>query len=206
MKTRRRIAALTVTALLTVGMTLNFSGCSKESAMGPSIEQKSNQAASLAKSNNGKAKGKNKQTAPVQINYPQEAELTLVYDKEMRGFIGGNMHVLNGSKFHVNNCSFTPPNGMPKKKPVTITMKVDKIGEGSNAQLIFTFGPSGSEFNPPAQIRLNWQDLGINQPKLYYIKGQDKYEEMSPDHIDISNKTMILYVDHFSRYALAHSE
>ena len=53
METKRRIAAVAVTALLTVGMTLNFSGCSKESTMGPTIDKEgSSQVISLAKKEN----------------------------------------------------------------------------------------------------------------------------------------------------------
>jgi hypothetical protein len=203
METKRRIVAVAVTALLTVGMTLNFSGCSKETTMGPTIE-KEQKVVSLAKSNNGKAKGKDKQIN-TPINYPQEDEMTVVYNKELKGFIGGNMHVLNGSKFHVFDLSFTPPKNGPKKKPVTLTMKVEKEGEGNDQELIFTFGPSGCEFSPAAEIWLNWEDLGFDDVKLYYIQG-NKYIEQEPDVYESTNRRLKLKVSHFSRYALAHSE
>ena len=67
------------------------------------------------------------------------------------------------------------------------------------------FGPSGSQFSPAAVIELNWKDLGVDSAKLYYIEENGNYIEQTPDNIDFQGKTMMIQVNHFSRYALAWS-
>ncbi len=71
-----------------------------------------------------------------------------------------------------------------------------------NGDLVFTFGPHGSLFHPPVELRLDWskfKDLGT--PDLYYIQDDGDYALQKPDHVDTQGKFVILYLDHFSRYA-----
>ena len=225
MKTKKRIAAIVVTTLLTVGMTLNFSGCSKESTMGPSVEkEQSSSAFTLSKgkgsgkgnpNNTGNepgsnAKGSGKQARDLAANtYPQSTEMTLCYDQGIRGYCGGTMKLANGSQFHVDSNVLIPANGNGVKKPVTITMQVNKIENSKGMVLEFTFGPSGTQFSVPAEIRLDWTDLRLNnnqEPEFYYIDKFNNYIKQNPDQVDKGNRKVVLCVDHFSRYALAHSE
>ncbi len=110
----------------------------------------------------------------------------------------------NGSNFHVFDSSLTPPPGHPEGGAVTIEMTVDL--DSLNKELIFTFGPSGCKFVPAARITLTYNILGVVNPVLYYIKPNGQYVRQTPDYIDIKHQFMYIYVDHFSRYAIAFSQ
>jgi hypothetical protein len=51
-------------------------------------------------------------------------------------------------------------------------------------------------------VFLDYKDLNIETPQLYYIDENGNYIPQQPDDIDVTNKNMILYIDHFSRYAI----
>ena len=202
MNTRKRFAALTVTALLTTGMALNFSGCSKESPIGPTSQ--TDQKLTLAKVKDKTITEIDVSTQEVLANYPQKASVTVEWDKVDGCYESAKMEIANGSVFKLKEGSLTPPPGTKDKKPVTLTMEMDFDQEKN--ELIFTFGPHGSQFSPRAEICLYWQELGINKAKLFYIDDNGDYIQQEPDQMDVKSKKMTLYVDHFSRYALAHSE
>ena len=85
-----------------------------------------------------------------------------------------------------------------------MTMEKTVTGE-----IVTTFSPHGTQFSLPAELTLRWDDFGIDPddvPTLYYIEDDGTYSEQTPDHIDVGNKFLVIYFDHFSRYALAHSE
>ncbi len=69
-------------------------------------------------------------------------------------------------------------------------------------ELKFTFGPSGASFDPPAEVWLDWKDLHSSNATLYYIDDNGDYIPQTPDDVDVQNKKMKLYIDHFSRYAI----
>ena len=84
----------------------------------------------------------------------------------------------------------------------------DDDGDDENeakAELRFTFGPSGSRFNPPAEAWFDWSDLGVSKAKLYYITNNGEYIELKPDEIDSQGHRFKFYIHHFSRYAVAWS-
>lgn len=120
-------------------------------------------------------------------------------------YSGGTLQLSqgNGSHFHINEGALTPPPGTPFGEDVTITMEIsyDSIGQ----ELIFTFGPSECVFGPPARIKIDYKILGIENPQLYYIDPNGNYIPQTPSHINTKKRFMIIYVDHFSRYALAYS-
>ena len=95
----------------------------------------------------------------------------------------------------------TPPVGTPNGADVTLTMLVERSEDGNN-ELIFTFGPHGSQFNPPVEITFNWEDLGSDTAILYYIDDNGNFIQQEPDQIDVQGKRMTLFLDHFSRYAI----
>jgi len=135
------------------------------------------------------------------ISYPQSASNT--FTLRGRGYTGGFVTVPNMSELFVSRNSLTPPPDVPWGKDMTITMTVDKV-PGEN-QLIFSFDPHGCTFSKPAEIYFNWSELGIEVAKLYYIDENGHHIEQRPDDINLQGKWMSLYVDHFSRYALAWS-
>lgn len=130
------------------------------------------------------------------------AENTFYYSKEINGYIGGNVKTKNGSKFSIEDGALKPPPGYGRKSPVTITMKIEKI---CDSEFQFTFDPSECTFNPSAKLTLSWLGLSgsNNDIHLYNVIGSGKYKEITPNYIDIKNNSVVLYIDHFSRYALS---
>ena len=85
--------------------------------------------------------------------------------------------------------------------PVTITMTIES--DPQNGGYIYSFGPSGCKFDPPAVLYLKYRDLGIDNATLYYVDDQGNYIEHMPDDISLKQKWFKLTIHHFSRYAVA---
>ena len=96
--------------------------------------------------------------------------------------------------------SLKPPSPEDWGTNIKVYMMIEK-NESTN-ELIFTLGPTGCTFIPAAKIYLSYDQLNIEVPVLYYIDNDGNYIEQEPDDIDFANKFIILYVDHFSRYAI----
>ncbi len=137
-------------------------------------------------------------------SYPQYDERKINLDSYNKTtgiytYGGGNLQVNSSSTFHLLGGALTPPAELLGDK-VTITMLVEK--DDVNNQLIFTFGPSGCSFSPSAEVWLDWSDLGISAPKLYYVESNGNYIEQAADSIDLQGQRLSLHIDHFSRYAI----
>ncbi len=133
--------------------------------------------------------------------YPQHIWKTYKYRNQGIGYAGGNMKVNGGSTFHLEDGAIIPPPDIPFGDDVRIDMTVDK--DKTTGEMTFTFGPHGCQFDPPAEVWFDWKDLHIDIAKLYYIDDNGNYILQTPDAIDIQGKRMKLYIQHFSRYALA---
>ena len=182
-KIKSFIASLTTAVLLT-GLALNFNACTEQSPLA-SVEDDIQDSVSLAKKS----------------SYPQSASFKFRYRNNINGYESGNVNVPGGSNLHINEGSLTPPPGTPFKEKVYITMLVEK-DEVKN-ELIFTFGPSGSQFSPAAKVTFDWTDLGLESaPNLYYIDENGNYIPQAPDNVDVQGRHITLSVDHFSRYAI----
>ena len=159
------------------------------------------------------------------VNYPLSGSVDILWNSDSCYYEGGNIHFEDGTKFHVKSDAFIPPkhllkyyfeeNGTydyqdiaeirkisKKRKPVTITMRIDLDKEKN--ELIYTFGPHGSRFSKPARIVFDYSSLGTNTANLFYIENDGSYVEQPFDHIDIKAKKIYLYIDHFSRYAMSY--
>ncbi len=186
MKTLRSIIAPLTTLVFAAGLALNFNACTELSPLA-SVEDDVQDSGSLAKHKRG--------------SYPQSASFTFLYQNNIKGYESGNVNVPGGSRLHINEGSLTPPPGTPFKQSVTITMLVEK-DEVKN-ELIFTFGPSGCQFSPAAEVTFDWKDLGLEStPNLYYIDENGNYILQTPDNVDVQGNHITLFVDHFSRYAI----
>jgi len=200
----------TIFCLLTI--VFYFSGCEKFSSP---LEPQNSEEASIGKlstsvttvqggkgkgGNGGKGKGKGNQPQDPfsDIEY-EKGSYTYVYSDEFRCYLGGNVRTPNGSRFHLQDGALTPPRGHKKKEPVKITMEIEKI---DGQELVFTFSPSGCKFKPKGELILSWSGLGNSVPSLFGINDNGDYVTCYPDYVDIKNKKMIIYIPHFSRYAL----
>lgn len=140
---------------------------------------------------------------PDRDSFPQYATHNFVSNSTTKSYSGGQLTVPGGTKLKVESGALTPPAGTPDGADVTITMLVER--DSINNELVFTFGPHGSQFNPPAEIWLDYSTLDIPVAKLYYIREDGQYILMHADVDDRQNKKMMLLIPHFSCYAIAHS-
>ncbi len=188
MKSIKKLSKLAFTAILTTAFALNFNAC-EQSPVAPTDNGADASITTLAKRGHRGRKDK---------NYAFSGSKTLKFKK--RAYKGGKIRLPQGSKLKIAKNSLTPPPGTPAGADVTITMNAELV----NGELIFTFGPHGCQFDPPAKLRIDYGDFGVELPTLYYIENGE-YVEQVPDHIDTQGRFMLLHFDHFSRYAVAWS-
>lgn len=232
MKTNQLKRIIKVTAMFAVGITLiiNLIGCSENAPFQPkaSIEAEGNLKLAKKKTKHSKFKSTlptsslDLQADPVTTVKPTLPGLSGLYEKivdvvneitvtatatylkKEHCYSEVKLFHPNGSFLYIPKGALTPPEDVKWGKPVTITINVKK--DLTKKELTFTFGQSGCKFDPSAEVTLCWNDLGISNATLYYIDDDGNYIAMSPDEVDSGSKTIKLFVRHFSRYALAHSE
>ena len=173
-KSRNFIPSLTTAALVT-GLALTFNACTEQSPLAPAENGADASITTLAKKSHKDKKGHKDK------NYAVSGSTTLKFKK--RAYKGGKIKLDQGSKLTIAKNSLTPPPGTPAGAKVTITMNVELV----NGELIFTFGPHGCQFDPPAELRIDYGDLGVELPALYYVENGE-YVKQAPDHIDVLMK------------------
>lgn len=179
-----------ISGLILAGLLL-FNACSEQSPLASGDDSAVNSISQLGK---GKPGGGEEN----QYNYPLSTDLTFLANSQ-GSFQGGQLKVENGTTFSLKSGALTPPAGHTDDR-IILTMEVDR--DAASNELLFTFGPSGCQFNPSATIWFNYGDLGISAPKLYYVDSNGNYIEQAPEKIDRRGNKMLISVDHFSRYAL----
>ena len=173
---------------ITASMLFVFLGCSGESPLQPENSKDAVTFSGMAKTQED-------------TSYPQTGSYTYAYWDAKDAYRGGTLICPNGTLLILTNCSLTPSPEILWGQDVTITATIDK--DEVKDELIFDFGPEGCQFSPSAQVFLDYEDLGTGVPTLFYIDENGNYIEQEPDDIDLTNKHIILYIDHFSRYAVA---
>ena len=120
--------------------------------------------------------------------------------------MGGKLNTTNGSQFKLKRGDLPPPatwtDGKKTRKygdPVTITMKVDKVDD----QLVFTFQPSGCHFNPSAELMLSWKGLKAKDEVATINLLDDMDEPIEADKVDTRGQNFLMWISHFSRYAIS---
>jgi len=139
----------------------------------------------------------------VSNGYPQIASLEIVWFGQQNGYSTGNLNFVNGTKLYVPFNSLTPPSGTPPCESVMINGLIEK--DEVNNELIYSFGPSGCQFDPPADLWMKYGDLGNGNPILYYIDANGNYIQQQPHDINKKQKWLQVKIHHFSRYAIGIS-
>ena len=138
------ISSLTTAALVT-GLALTFNAC-EQSPVAPAENGADASITTLAKKSHKDKKGHKDK------NYAYSGSKTLKFKKG--AYKGGKIQLDQGSKLTIAKNSLTPPPGTPDGAKVTITMNVELV----NGELIFAFGPHGCQFDPPAELRIDYGD------------------------------------------------
>jgi len=137
----------------------------------------------------------------LQSDYPMSVAFQVDYHKKQKEYMNDGATLKNGSIISLPYAALTPPEGYRIGEPVTITFNADTL----NGEMIYSFGPSGCQFDPPLKVVMNYKDLiGNGDAKLFYIAENGEYIEQQPNEADLFNKWMTIYVHHFSRYAVAY--
>jgi len=140
----------------------------------------------------------------VDANLVQTSAKTVKFQKQKDKYETTVIGHFNGSSLLIWEGSLSPPDYMKWGDPVTITMTVEK--DPVNNQLIYSFGPSGCQFWPPASLWISWKDLGSETAELYYIDETGQYVRQEFDGINLFDYTYLIFITHFSRYAVAYSD
>ncbi len=204
MKALRQFSKVMTIAIFSAALV--FSGCSQNDPVSPMSD--TGIAINRLNKGNGKGNGNvnnNGVSNDASVQYPVYESKTFRYVSGIGGYRGGE--ILFGeddrSKFKLEDNALTPPPGTPVGADVTITVEIDY--DSTRNEFIFTFGPHGCQFSPRAEIRLDFRNMDVEVPTLYYIDDDGNYIQQQPDQIDVNKRWMFIKVDHFSRYALAHS-
>ena len=137
------------------------------------------------------------------VSYPQNASCFVRFFKNWDQYRGSGCQIPNGSFFEFQHAALSPPSETTWGEDITITMTVEM--DSLRRELVYSFGPSGCTFDPPAKLWIDWSDLGSDKATLFYLKNDGTREVQLPDQIDVYNKHMCIYINHFSRYAVAYS-
>jgi hypothetical protein len=180
-------------------LVLNFMGCNQDTAMNAFQDESDMNSGILEK------KIKTSSTTTPTGDYPQHGSCDVKFFPNWGAYNGGLINIPNGSQFSFLYGALTPPSSYNMGTKVTIDMKVEL--DGLNQELVYTFGPSGCQFDPAADIWLSWKDLsGSGIPNLYLIDDNGNYHLQTPAEIDVNGKTLRIRIPHFSRYAVAFSQ
>ena len=177
------------------GYTLFLTGCAEESPLQVTRSESGNPDNSLLK----RSAVKGNTNVIIQI-----ASGTVYFKPSLNDYVGLGFGHPNGSSFILQPEALTPPEDIPWGEDVTITMTVEK--DLLNGRLIYTFEPSGCQFEPAAVLWISWSDLGTDTATLYSINNKNRYVRETPEVIDYDGKKFQVRISHFSRYAVAYSD
>jgi hypothetical protein len=201
MKIFRKTAVSILAGIATFAMVINFNACSEQSPFTPETSD-----TELTLGKRVLTTDNTVDAVPVtESAYPQSAAGIAEFSATRNEYNGVAITLPNGSVFYTVGGALTPPEGTVFGEPVKITFTAER--DERNNELLFSFGPSGCQFSPAAEVKLSWKDLNIDTaPTLYYLESKRKRIEQLPDEIDLRGQWMIIKINHFSRYALAWSK
>lgn len=112
---------------------------------------------------------------------------------------GGTIRLGGGSKVVI------PPNALNERTLIGI-IATRKTIRGISDNKEFTFTPHGTQFNVPIKVVLSWEEFEGQNVTLYYFNEHTQQWEVSGEGVwDENNKTVTLFLYHFSRYALVYA-
>jgi hypothetical protein len=191
METQKRITAIVITALLTVGMTLNFSGCSKDvTSLGPEMNEEFTKEV-----DNSNPYGFN----ILQSNAANSLAKEFVTEQQITPW-GGTIQV--GDEEHgISSLTFYPYS-VTQNVDVRFWWESTGFLEGGSE-----FSPHGTQFFIPVRLQLSYKDTdlqGMNEDdlKIYYYNEDISVWEAQRTTVNKDNKVVVAWLKHFSRYAV----
>ena len=92
-------------------------------------------------------------------------------------------------------------------------IKLQWLGTESGDSRLYSleFLPHGLEFNSPVQIEVSYKgadltDVNESKLRIFYFNEENRLWEFIGGRVDMKNKKVTTYLNHFSRYAVAWSK
>jgi len=194
-------------ALIIAGA-LFFAGCEKQTPTVPYDLNRNYDSASEIMGAVTSDSNENNMNSETGGNWPLIASKTYTYNDSLGGYNGGKIEfgINNKSSFHIKDRALIPPAGpsmSPRMRDATVTMRIDY--DPVAGQLLYEFGPHGCQFQPCAMLKMDYGELQIEEPVLFYIDERGNYIKMEPHQINTNQKWIMIKLDHFSRYAVSVS-
>lgn len=101
-----------------------------------------------------------------------------------------------------------PPFALDENKTITFN-KIDSEGETTDGKMILDMQPSGTVFEMPITVKINYADFGIEDPNAVewkYGSIEGGYENADIVSLDTSNKFIYLSISHFSNLTVVKKE
>ena len=119
----------------------------------------------------------------------------------------GGWIMLGSHDFGFSALAFSP-NALPHSDTIYFEWAASNCFDGMLTGL--EFGPHGTQFQTPVYLSLSYRaaDLtGINEDdlKFFYFNDLTGIWELTPCKVNKWTKTVVVKLNHFSRYALSHS-
>lgn len=92
------------------------------------------------------------------------------------------------------------PNALPQDLLISVSWCDGQFCEG-------VFNPHGTQFNQPVRVELSYKravlrGIDENDLKVYYYNEDTDLWEYIGGEVDTENKVIVVYLEHFSRYAI----
>ena len=117
---------------------------------------------------------------------------TYVFVEKIIGPDGGKVNV-QGDKLIV------PAGALDVETPISMAMTSDDV-----SRVDYEFGPHGTVFNVPVELRLSWSTLrdmtSADLTLYYYEESSGTWVEETTAIWDDNGKKASLFIDHFSKY------
>ena len=200
MKTLRNHLVNLTAGIFMTGLALNFNACTNGSSLSPKETDSSDQ---YLQTKNGPVQ-RLRVNSSANALFKGSPEDTLFYKEQfMPAKKRGNIRLGNTYYGHSKITFFRK--STLEDMNVQFQWLANSTFEGMLNSL--EFGPHGTTFNKPVRVQLSYKraDLsGIDESNLqvYYFNEGTGLWDLIGGEVDTENKRIIVYLDHFSRYAL----
>lgn len=182
--------SVSVIAIALLALIIGLTGCSQDNAVSPTSNS-----ASQAK----EAKIVESDIGPVQLLRLKGTSLAKTSaDQFISAEKGGTITV--GDKIQGISKIVFQPNDLPKDMNIQFDWAM-------NDYCIGEFGPHGTVFNAPVRVELSYKNAEITNVdednlRISYYNPDTGIWEVIGGKVDSLNKVLIVYLKHFSRYAI----
>jgi|GEM_PF-1141798 len=188
------VVAVAMMATFIIGIT----GCSQDSPMSPVTKNQSNSSGRVVQSDIGPVTILQLSQTHRESESLSKVAGTYSSEKFIKAVEGGVVTVGNNdlgySKIVVD------PNDLPEDMTISLQWASDGYCEGE-------FGPHGTQFNDPVKVVLSYKgadlsDIDEDDLKISYYNEDTGIWEVMGGTVDTENKEVVVYLEHFSRYAI----